>query len=276
MNTDIDTPLYSRHHIDVQSIRFLDLDDQQQIEYLVTGDIEHVINVLQHCPHGQVQHLIEQLELIGHSKRARHIAVQLGIILSEAETNRDYLTTSVSEHVLQRIGWIVTLALLGIVSGLIIAQYEDTLSQLVLLAVYMPVIAAAGGNTGSQAATLVIRALATGEVQQKQWLRVALKEFRVGLVLAIAVASVVVVRILIFSDVTSLGDFYISDIALAIAMALFIQIVLSTTLGGVLPIIARVFKLDPAVLVSPMLASIVDISGMWIYFSVVNAILGIS
>ena len=276
MNTDIDTPLYSRHHIDVQSIRFLDLDDQQQIEYLVTGDIEHVINVLQHCPHGQVQHLIEQLELIGHSKRARHIAVQLGIILSEAETNRDYLTTSVSEHVLQRIGWIVTLALLGIVSGLIIAQYEDTLSQLVLLAVYMPVIAAAGGNTGSQAATLVIRALATGEVQQKQRLRVALKEFRVGLVLAIAVASVVVVRILIFSDVTSLGDFYISDIALAIAMALFIQIVLSTTLGGVLPIIARVFKLDPAVLVSPMLASIVDISGMWIYFSVVNAILGIS
>ena len=276
MNTDIDTPLYSRHHIDVQSIRFLDFDDQQQIEYLVTGDIEHVINVLQHCPHGQVQHLIEQLELIGHSKRARHIAVQLGIILSEAETNRDYLTTSVSEHVLQRIGWIVTLALLGIVSGLIIAQYEDTLSQLVLLAVYMPVIAAAGGNTGSQAATLVIRALATGEVQQRQWFRVALKEFRVGLVLAAAVASVVVVRILIFSDVTSLGDFYISDIALAIAMALFIQIVLSTTLGGVLPIIARVFKLDPAVLVSPMLASIVDISGMWIYFSVVNATLGIS
>ncbi|WP_197478981.1 magnesium transporter, partial [Marinomonas atlantica] len=85
----------------------------------------------------------------------------------EAETTGGYLTTGVMEHVKQRIGWIITLALLGIVSGLIIAQYEDTLSQLVLLAVYMPVIAAAGGNTGTQAATLVIRALATGELRKR-------------------------------------------------------------------------------------------------------------
>ena len=276
MNSHFENTLYTRHHIDTTTKAFLAFEDYQQIEYLVAGDIEQVISVLQHCPHGQVQFLIEQLEMIGHSKRARHIAMQLGIILSEAETNRDYLTTTVCEHVLQRIGWIITLALLGIVSGLIIAQYEDTLSQLVLLAVYMPVIAAAGGNTGSQAATLVIRALATGEVSKKQWPGVLWKECQVGFFLAIAVAAVVVVRILIFSDSTNLAGFHIADIAMAIAIALFIQIVLSTTLGGVLPLIARAFKLDPAVLVSPMLASIVDISGMWIYFSVVNQVLGIS
>ncbi len=95
----------------------------------------------------------------------RHYAHQLGLHVSEVDTPDGYLSTGVLEHVKQRIGWIIALALLGIVSGLIIAQYEDTLSQLVLLAVYMPVIAAAGGNTGTQAATLVIRALATGELK---------------------------------------------------------------------------------------------------------------
>ena len=70
--------------------------------------------------------------------------------------------------------------------------------------------------------------------------------------------------------------FELSNIALAIAVALFIQVTMSTTLGGLLPILARAFKLDPAVLVSPVLASIVDISGMWIYFTVVNYFLGIA
>ena len=194
----------------------------------------------------------------------------------QVETSNSYLSTSVLGHVKQRIGWIIALALLGIVSGLIIAQYEDTLSQLVLLAVYMPVIAAAGGNTGSQAATLVIRALATGELKKRQWLAVFWKESRVALCLALAIALVIVGRVMLFSDGASTGGFELSNIALAIAVALFIQVTMSTTLGGLLPILARAFKLDPAVLVSPVLASIVDISGMWIYFTVVNYFLGIA
>ncbi|MEL7384613.1 MAG: magnesium transporter, partial [Pseudomonadota bacterium] len=220
--------------------------------------------------------LIAQLEQAGHDKRARHYAHQLGLHMSEVDTPDGYLSTSVLGHVKQRIGWIVALALLGIVSGLIIAQYEDTLSQLVLLAVYMPVIAAAGGNTGTQAATLVIRALATGELKKRQWLEVLWKESRVALFIALAIAIVMVGRIMLFSGGQSTGGFAIEDIALAIAVALFIQVTISTTLGGLLPIIARACKLDPAVLVSPVLASIVDISGMWIYFTVVNYFLGIA
>lgn len=165
---------------------------------------------------------------------------------------------------------------MGIVSGLIIASYEDTLSQLVLLAIYMPVIAAAGGNTGTQSATLVIRALATGELKKRQWLSVLWKESRVALCIGFVIAVVIVGRILLFSDGVGTGGYNLNTIALAVAVALFIQITISTTLGGVLPIIARAFKLDPAVLVSPVLASIVDISGMWIYFSVVNYFLGIA
>lgn len=267
---------FSREEIGAARSAFLQYEQSHQLHLLTVMPIEEAVAILHHCTIGYVQTLISKLELQGHDKLARHYAHQLGLIHSEVETGDSYLSTSVLEHVKQRIGWIIALALLGIVSGLIIAQYEHTLSQLVLLAVYMPVIAAAGGNTGTQAATLVIRALATGELRKRQWLLVLWKESRVALFLALAIALVMVGRILLFSDSASAGGFDIDLIALAIAVALFIQVTLSTTLGGVLPIVARAFKLDPAVLVSPVLASIVDISGMWIYFTVVNAFLGIA
>ncbi|MCW8332247.1 magnesium transporter [Vibrio sp. SCSIO 43135] len=270
------TPHFSQEEIGAARNAFLQYEHEKQIQLLTVMPIEEAVAILHHCSVGYVQQLISHLESEGHDKRARHYAHQLGLIHSEVETAQGYLTTSVIEHVKQRIGWIIALALLGIVSGLIIAQYEDTLSQLVLLAVYMPVIAAAGGNTGTQAATLVIRALATGELKKRQWMLVLWKESRVAICLAFAIAVVMVARILMFSDSSSAGGFDIDTIALAIAVALFIQVTISTTLGGVLPILARACKLDPAVLVSPVLASIVDISGMWIYFTVVNYFLGLA
>ncbi|WP_375754151.1 magnesium transporter [Vibrio sp. HN007] len=253
---------------------FLQYDQDKQIELLAVMPIEEAVGILSHCTVVYVQHLIQELEVRGYDKRARHFAHQMGFIRSEAETAGSYLATGVFEHVKQRVGWIVMLALLGIVSGLIIAQYEDTISQLVLLAVYMPVIAAAGGNTGTQAATLVIRALATGELKKRQWLKVFWKESRIAVCLAIVVSVVIVGRVMFFTGGASTGGFDLSIIALAISVALFIQVTISTTLGGLLPILARAFKLDPAVLVSPVLASIVDISGIWIYFTVVNYFLG--
>ncbi|ARC19959.1 magnesium transporter [Vibrio parahaemolyticus] len=276
-NTFIETtPNFSEVEIGAARNAFLKYDQEQQLHLLTIMPIDEAVGILKHCSVGYVNSLMSQLEHAGHDKRARHYAHQLGLHVSEVDTPDGYLSTGVVEHVKQRIGWIIALALLGIVSGLIIAQYEDTLSQLVLLAVYMPVIAAAGGNTGTQAATLVIRALATGELKKRQWLAVLWKESRVALCLALAIAIVMVGRIMLFSAGQSTGGFELTDIALAIAVALFIQVSISTTLGGLLPIIARACKLDPAVLVSPVLASIVDISGMWIYFTVVNYFLGIA
>lgn len=267
---------FSQQEIGAARNAFLQYEQNQQVHLLTVMPVEEAVAILNHCSIGYVQQLISALEHEGHDKQARHYAHQLGFIHSEVETSSSYLETSVLEHVKQRIGWIIALALLGIVSGLIIAQYEDILSQLVLLAVYMPVIAAAGGNTGTQAATLVIRALATGELRKRQWLAVFWKESRVAVCLALAIALVMIGRILLFSDANSAGGFNLDIIALAIAVALFIQVTMSTTLGGLLPILARAFKLDPAVLVSPVLASIVDITGMWIYFNVVNYFLGIA
>ncbi|QIR07700.1 magnesium transporter [Salinivibrio costicola] len=254
---------------------FLQYDVDKQVELLTVMPVEESMGILHHCSVAHVQHLLNALDAQGFDREAREYANHLGFIHSEAEPAKSYLSTGVFAHVKQRIGWIVGLALLGIVSGMIIAQYEDTLSQLVLLAVYMPVIAAAGGNTGSQAATLVVRALATGELRKRQWLQVMWKEARVAVFIGVAIAAVMMVRILLFNHNATVGAFALHDIAVAIALALFIQVTISTTLGGLLPIVARACHLDPAVLVSPVLASVVDISGMWIYFTVVNTYLGI-
>ncbi|OOF29600.1 magnesium transporter [Salinivibrio sp. IB872] len=254
---------------------FLQYDIDKQVELLTVMPVEESMGILHHCSVAHVQHLLNALDAQGFDREAREYANHLGFIHSEAEPAKSYLSTGVFAHVKQRIGWIVGLALLGIVSGMIIAQYEDTLSQLVLLAVYMPVIAAAGGNTGSQAATLVVRALATGELRKRQWLQVIWKEARVAVFIGVAIAAVMMVRILLFNHNATVGAFALHDIAVAIALALFIQVTISTTLGGLLPIVARACHLDPAVLVSPVLASVVDISGMWIYFTVVNTYLGI-
>ncbi|MGL6258402.1 magnesium transporter [Vibrio sp. WXL103] len=276
-NTTLEqAPRYSREEIGAARNAFLQYNQDKQVELLTVMPMEEAVAILHYCSLGHVQDLINQLDIDGHDKLARHFAHHLGLIHSEVEPANTYLSTSVFGHFKQRIGWIVALALLGIVSGLIIAQYEDTLSQLVLLAIYMPVIAAAGGNTGTQAATLVIRALATGELKKRQWVEVLWKESRVAICIAAVIALVIVGRILVFSDSSSTGGFDLNTIALAIAVALFIQVTISTILGGLLPILARAFKLDPAVLVSPVLASIVDISGMWIYFTVVNYFLGIA
>ncbi|MFW7522588.1 magnesium transporter [Vibrio ostreicida] len=266
---------FSNQEISAARKAFLQYEQKQQIFLLSVMPIEEAVAILRDCSIGFVQHLLMELDNDGSDKRARYYAHHLGFIHSEVETSNNYLSTSVWGHVKQRIGWIIALALLGIVSGLIINQYEDTLSQLMLLAVYMPVIAAAGGNTGSQSATLVIRALATGSLKKRQWLAVFWKESRIAVCLASAIATVMVIRVMLFSGDASTGGFDLQTIALAIAVALFIQVTMSTTLGGLLPIIARALNLDPAVLVSPVLASLVDISGIWIYFTVVNKFLGI-
>ncbi|PTP93186.1 magnesium transporter [Vibrio splendidus] len=268
--------LYTEQDIQAVSNAFQQYGREQQINLLNRMPLEDAVLVLGQCSLSIIQTLLSELEEQGFEKRSRHLAHQLGLIYSEVEPQQGYLSTGVLSHVRQRIGWIIALALLGIVSGLIIAQYEDILSQLVLLAIYMPVIAAAGGNTGTQAATLVIRALATGELKKRQWANVLWKELRVAICLALAIALVMIGRILLFSDSQSTGGYDINMIAYAIAVALFIQVTISTVLGAGLPIVARLFKLDPAVLVSPVLASVVDISGMWIYFTVVNSFLGIA
>ncbi|MEC6814896.1 magnesium transporter [Photobacterium toruni] len=255
---------------------FLKYDLDEQAQLLAKMALPEALVMLHECPLRHVQLLLDRLDERKEDVKVRQLANGLGLICSEVEPVGHYLQNSVFSHVRERIGWIVGLALMGIISGLIISHYEDTLSQLVLLAIYMPVIAAAGGNTGSQAATLVVRALAMEEIRSRDWMAVLWKEFRVSLVIAFGLAAVIVGRVVFFSGHVVLpAGISLNMVALAIGIAISIQVVVSTSAGGLLPLIARAFNLDPAVLVSPVLASMVDITGMVIYFSTINWILGL-
>ena len=157
---------------------------EEKAEFIIGFTLSQAGSVLTECSLREVQDILELLE---DSER-------------EVEPAGEYLDNSVLSHVRERIGWIVGLALMGIISGLIIVRYEDALSSLVLLAVYMPVVAAAGGNTGSQAATLVVRALATGNISISDWARVAWKEFRVACFISLILAVVIGARVVLFSS----------------------------------------------------------------------------
>jgi magnesium transporter len=135
-------------------------------------------------------------------------------------------------------------------------------------------IVAAGGNTGGQAATMVIRAMSLGEISPAAFLRVAWKELRVGLALGSILAVCMTLQILWFRpDFMAIDSTLLFRFAATVALALLSQITASTLIGAVLPIGARAIRLDPAVIASPAITTIVDATGLLIYLNLARAIL---
>ncbi len=189
---------------------------------------------------------------------------------------RAYLRTSAWDHFRNRSMWVLALALLGFVSGYIVQSFEGLLLQFAILATFMPMLADTGGNTGSQSATLLVRALALKEVTVKDVIRVISKEIQVSLLLGLLLAAVAFSRVLIFSTKSSMPEASSTwTVAIAISIALALQVMSSTLIGALLPLGATRLKLDPAVVASPALTTIVDISGLLIFFMTVKLILRI-
>ncbi len=198
----------------------------------------------------------------------------MGIIPSE--DGEEYLTTPSFAHFKRRVVWLVSLAAVGILSGMIINEYQGVLESFIILAMYMPMMAATGGNTGSQAATVVIRALSLGEMTIKDWPKIIYKETKISLMLSICVAVLTFAKIAFLSFHTTLPDnISLKLIALVISVAIAVQVITSAVIGASLPLIVRKFGGDPAVVASPAITTIVDITGLLIYFSVASATLGI-
>jgi len=187
-----------------------------------------------------------------------------------------YMRTSAWKHFKNRSVWITILAVLGLVSGFIIQRYEEMLMDFAILASFIPMLAAAGGNTGSQSSTLVIRALALKEITARDILPVFVKEFRVSLFLGLLLGGVAYLRVLIFGGSSGmLNDTSIVLVGLSIAVALCLQVITATLIGSLLPFIAVWLKFDPATIASPSLSTIVDITGLIIYFTTASFFLGI-
>ncbi|MES2475319.1 MAG: magnesium transporter [Verrucomicrobiota bacterium] len=198
--------------------------------------------------------------------------------ISGEQSEVSYLNTSVVQQYRRRVSWLVGLAFLSVVSGYVMYRFSSVLEQAFVLALFLPMVVAAGGNSGGQAATMVIRAMALGEISTGNALRIAWKEARTGIMLGLTLGFTMAVFITLFlpSLQKSTGaDFDFLHLAFAVSSALVVQVLSATTLGALLPIGARAIRLDPAVVSAPSLASTVDITGMMIYFTIVGAILNL-
>ncbi|MDA3898951.1 MAG: magnesium transporter [Spirochaetes bacterium] len=196
--------------------------------------------------------------------------------ISGSHEDAMYMKMSVWKHFCNRSPWVVALAVLGLVSGFIVQNYEGILMQFAILSVFMPMLAGTGGNTGSQSATLVVRALALKEISAKDTLLILVRELGIAFMLALLLGLLAFLRVVVFGAGSTIpSGFSLSRIAFAIAIALGLQVVSSTIIGALLPLIASKFKFDPALIAIPALTTVVDITGLVIYFTTVTLLLGI-
>jgi len=198
----------------------------------------------------------------------------MGILPGEPEL--EYLDRPAWMHFKNRVVWLVSLAGVGIISGMIIHRFEDAISRLVVLALYMPMVADTGGNAGSQAATVVVRALALGQITLKEWALVLWKELKIAVMLCLVLGVLSFGKILFLSYETDIPAAYnLLSIASAISLALALQVVSATLIGAGLPLLVRQLGGDPAVAASPAITTIVDITGLLLYFGTAMLLLGI-
>jgi magnesium transporter len=178
-----------------------------------------------------------------------------------------YLRTGFLGLVRKRAGWLVLLFLGGMLTANALAQFEESITLLPFLTLFIPLIIASGGNSGSQASTLVIRAMAMDEVRLRDWWRVARREVATGLALGAVLGSIGFFRVVLFPGQTAaFGADAVPLLGLTIAFSLMGVVLFGTLVGSMLPFILRRIGLDPASASAPLVATLVDVSGLVIYF----------
>lgn len=179
-----------------------------------------------------------------------------------------YIDTSVFSLAKHRIIWLLFLMVSATFTGGIIKRYESVLESSVLLAAFIPMLMDTGGNAGSQSSTLVIRGLALGEIDLKDAGKVMWKEFRISIIVGIILAIVNFARIYYLEKV----DLFV---ALTVSVTLVVTVMASKIIGGLLPILAKKMKIDPAIMAGPLITTIVDALSLTVYFAMASWILNI-
>ncbi len=177
-----------------------------------------------------------------------------------------YLATSIGTLVRSRVIWLLVLAVGASLTVQVLEIFETTLSQMIVLSVFVPLLIGTGGNTGNQAATTVTRALALGEVRGRDWFRVVRREAAVGALLGVTLGGL---------GFVITGLLYGLDIGSVIGLTLFTVCTLAATVGGSMPLVAKAVHADPAVFSNPFISTFIDATGLLVYFGIAKAILGI-
>jgi len=236
--------LFMRHHLLMMPI----VDAEGRIKGVVSvDDIVHVVQ----------EEATEDFQKIG------------GVETMEGP----YLQVPLLRMIRKRAGWLAALFLGEMLTATAMGQFEAEIARAVVLALFVPLIISSGGNSGSQATTLVIRAMALGELRIRDWWRVIRRELVTGLGLGLILASIGLVRILLWQLLFSAyGDHYFL-VAMTVALSLTGVVLWGSLMGSILPFILRGLGFDPASASAPFVATLVDVTGLVIYFTVAAMVL---
>lgn len=190
--------------------------------------------------------------------------IQKGAGMAPLETK--YSAASPMQLFRKRIGWLLILIFVNLISAGVISSYEDYVMEFITLALFMPLVIASGGNCGAQSATLMVRSIATGDVELGDWLKSVSKEIFVGILLGTAMALIA----------GFVGQLYGGDtkIAVIVGLSMISIVFVANSFGALLPFILSRLKIDPAAASTPLITSLMDVLGLLIYFSIAVAILG--
>ena len=183
-------------------------------------------------------------------------------------TDKPYLKTSVLHTWMHRIPWLLFLMLSATFTGTIITHYESALGRMVILTAFIPMLMATGGNAGGQTSATILRSLSLGEIEPKNILHVLWTEFRVALLCGVTLAFVSFFKVMLIDRQTAM-------VALVISLTLILAVLVAKLVGCALPIIAKCVRLDPAVMASPFISTIVDTVALIIYFNIATNLLGL-
>ena len=185
-----------------------------------------------------------------------------------APTDKPYLKTSIWDLWKVRIPWLVFLMISATFTGVIISSFEDALSKVVILTAYIPMILGTGGNSGSQSSVMVIRGISLGEIEIKDILKVLWKEIRVSVLCGVSLAIACFIKIMLVDGMMLHTEGVDKLVALVVALTLCATVICAKVIGCVLPILAKILKLDPAVMASPFITTIVDAVSLLVYFGI--------
>lgn len=189
------------------------------------------------------------------------------IMAAMAPSDDTYFKTSVFKHARNRIFWLLVLMISATITGGVITKYENAFEALPLLVAFLPMVMGTGGNCGSQSSTLIIRGLANDEIKLKDFFKAWWKEVRVAFFVGIALFVANSIRILIqYKDV---------KLAIIVGCTLMGTVTIAKSLGCILPMIAKKFKLDPAIMAAPLISTILDTCSVFIYFNIATLVMGL-
>jgi magnesium transporter len=184
-----------------------------------------------------------------------------------------YLTIALNRMIKKRAGWLAALFLGEMLTATAMGVFEKEIDRAVVLALFVPLIISSGGNSGSQATSLVIRAMALGEVRLRDWFRVIRRELLAGLALGSILGSIGLTRILLWQLLFKTYGQHYMLVGLTVALSLIGVVTFGTFAGSLLPFILRRLGFDPASASAPFVATLVDVTGLIIYFTTASAIL---